>query len=142
MLLPRAYEKKGWEVSEDPHIQRSEGLRKPNVAATKVDRVCEIYLWIVSGQQSVDVARENKVEKYRNGKSCRTVDFSWCALSWRGVCSMRVFDFLLELGLTERLLSGRTTIVTQGSHMNSVSWSYMSHIFIGRSAARGRGYDI
>lgn len=82
-------------MSEEPPPpnQTSEELRKPDLVAIKYDGVSLVDSQIVSGQQSLDVAHENKETKYKNkrnigtaikswrDKSNQTVDFSSCTFS-------------------------------------------------------------
>lgn len=99
--------------------------------------VCGIDSQIFSGQKPLN--EEHGVAKYQNVK---VVDIANCRflmvhpLGKRSAWSLKFIDFLLELGLTKRLLAGITTRVLNESYMNWIRWSWMTYGFKGSMRLR------
>lgn len=131
---------RGWTVDEEPRIPTLIGMRKPDIVATKEDRVVVIDAQVVGGQQPLNGAHQRKIEKYGENRDVRravrswrgrehqTITFGSCTLSWRGVWSSESVSCLLECGLSKGLLRSITTRVIQGSHTNWTRWNQMTEV--------------
>lgn len=131
-FVARAMEGQGWVVFEEPHIRTTEGLRKPDLIASRGGHGVIVDAQVVSGCRSLDESHRAKRAKYAShgelvervasrlglpGKECITV--TTCTISWRGVWSHSSFEDLRKtLGISVKTLEVLPGLVLRGSHMN------------------------
>ena len=156
-VLAGALRNKGYVVTEEPHLRTVVGLRKPDLLAVKEDCVKVVDVQVVSGAHSLNHSHHLKTAKYRDipqissdiacylGSALqpvhRTVEFTSCTLSWRGVWSSDSADSLKKLGVSRATMHGITTRVLQGSHTNFVRWNQATSVIRPYSGSRPQHPD-
>lgn len=130
-VLKTAMVEEGWTVEEEPRVQTTRGLRKPDIIAVKDGAGVIVDVQVVSGQRPLDDAHRDKRAKYGNhdelvekvagrlGLTKAQVRTTSCTLSWRGVWSLGSYNELKKLlRLKEAFFQVVPGLVLRGSHMN------------------------
>ena len=91
----------GYLVIEEPRLKTKEGLRKPDILASKDDRVLIVDAQVVNEQFDLRTAHRNKVRYYQQnvevaalafqkvGLQRGDVAFTSCTLNWKGISCRR-----------------------------------------------------
>lgn len=117
----RSLEVKGYEVSVEPRLQTSVGLRKPDIVAKLGMTAVVIDAQIVNDQIDLDVAHSRKVNYYseieddiKRKYNVRSVLCTSTTLSWRGLWSQASAEDMTSLGIVRKnqlkILSTRAII--------------------------------
>lgn len=129
---------KGWAVEREPRFRTSQGVRKPDIVATREGHVCVLDAQVVSGATTLDGAHERKCAYYGDNQDLRSevgrrynvrpsdIIFRTCTLSWRGIWSLKSVDDLLAMGLPRGILGFITLRAIRGSHTNWTRWNKMT----------------
>ena len=97
--LARGLEQRKYRVTREAEFCTEEGVRKPDLIATKMGRSIVIDAQVVNDQTILDLAHKRKAEYYSANTSLRRaiatkcgtegVQFTSATLSWRGLWSAR-----------------------------------------------------
>ena len=106
--LARGLEQRNYRVTREAEFRTEEGVRKPDLIATKRGRSIVIDAQVVNDQAILDLAHKRKAEYYSANASLRRgiatkcgtdeVQFTSATLSWRGLWSARSAKELLKTG--------------------------------------------
>lgn len=107
--LARGMEQRGFRVWREPKFNTGEGVRKPDIVATRSGRAVVLDAQVVSEQTLLDLAHRRKVRYYSDNVDLRLaigtsmevdeVTFHSATLSWRGLWSPRSASDLTALGV-------------------------------------------
>lgn len=149
-ILSSGLSQKGYQVTSEPQLWTTSGLRKPDIVAVKEGKIEVIDTQIVSGSTNLNDAHKEKIKIYNTpevkAEIVKTfqipeqrIRVSSCTISWRGVWSSQSAAYLNEtLKLPKGFLATLTTRVLQGSHTNWTRWNQITTINPGHNR-RGIG---
>lgn len=110
----RGLEQRGFTVTLEPHYSTSEGVKKPDIIATKDGIAHIIDAQVVADGEPLRRAHERKLDRYavlepiiKAVHAVREVRLHSATLTWRGVWSSDAADSLIE----SKLLSKRDLLV-------------------------------
>lgn len=151
-ILAAAMVEEGWKVEEEPKVQTSVGLRKPDIIAVRSGEGVVVDVQVVSGQRPLDDAHREKRAKYGAhdeliAKVAARLDLpktrvrtTSCTISWRGVWSFGSYRELKRLlGLKESVFQSLSVLALRGSHMNWSRFNAMTLRSIHNSHEAGVG---
>lgn len=108
--VKRALSKKYDIIQEEPHIQTSVGLRKPDLVAAKDNTVLVVDAQIVGEQSDLTAAHERKKEYYRDSihsallqkYNVSEIEYTSITLSCRGIWSPESAEDLVQRGILKK----------------------------------------
>lgn len=132
---------KGYKVEREKIFKTSAGNRKPDLIASKGERVCILDAQIVSGYRLLSAAHTLKRAKYAGNTDILAsvsekfkvpvskIEVSTITISWRGIWAAESDIFLRGLGLPKYALYGLTTRVLRGSMLNFIRFNQMTRAY-------------
>lgn len=149
-VVGSALQDKDWQVTMEPHLNTSAGLRKPDIVAVRGENLVVLDTQIVSGAPHLMNTYRDKVAKYntpelkdiisrRFGVALANIKVAAVTISWRGVWAAKSEEVLQAMGLAKGTLHGLTTRVLQGSHTNWTRFNAITTTIHGIRARTGVG---
>lgn len=118
----------GWIVAKEPHLQTSQGLRKPDIVATNDERITVIDVQVVTSSNA-RLSHFRKARKYESIEgfnsilhglygSSKAIDHLPLTITYKGIWYLESLKNMYKMGLSTKILAMISRYVVQGSRMN------------------------